>query len=358
LENLHQASNIKYYFYYLATSIVIIAALKVASEIAVILLLAIFLASIISAFLNFLSKKHIPKVISYFLLGIGVFLVIYLLVAIVNNSLLNFLQTLPTYEQKIKALTLIAIEQLQSHSIIINQEEILSSINFNYVLQFTTNMLSNVGSIFSKMLLITIGVAFILSEAKVFNKKLKIVFKNDTQKLIGFHSFSHNMQRYISVKTMTSLLTGAMIYIALLFFDISYPLLWAFLAFLFNFIPVVGSIVASVPAILLSLLTGDYEATFWLMLVYVAVNISISNILEPKFMGKELNLSPMVIFFSLVFWGWVFGLVGMFLAVPITMTIKIACESSNRTRWLGLFLSHVSSKKQGHQNPNNTTQFS
>ncbi len=235
---------------------------------------------------------------------------------------------------------------LDTYNIKVNKDEILKLLDFNYLFTFTKDIISNLGVILSKLLLITIGVAFILSESKLFNKKLKVIFKNDTQKLVSFNLFSHNLQKYFAVKTFTSFLTGLLIYFVLLFFGIQYALLWAFVAFLFNFIPVVGSIVASLPAVLIALVSGNIEMTLWLIIIYVIINISISNILEPKFMGTHLNLSPMIIFFSLIFWGWVLGIVGMFLAVPITMTIKIAFESSENTKWIGILLSNISQEKR------------
>lgn len=340
-----EQSSLKYYFFYTAVFVVIIAGLKIASEIVIILLLAIFISSLLSAFLAFLTKKRIPKLISYVLLGI-LFLISSLLVMyLVNTSLTNFVNALPLYENKIKELTLLTFSYLESYNININKNEVLKLLDFNYLFTFTKEIISNLGVILSKLLLITIGVAFILSESKLFNKKLKLIFKNDTQKLVSFNLFSHNLQKYFAVKTFTSFLTGVLIYFVLLYFGIQYAILWAFVAFIFNFIPVVGSIVASLPAILISLVTGNIEATIWLIVIYVIINISISNILEPKFMGTHLNLSPMIIFFSLIFWGWVLGIVGMFLAVPITMTIKIAFESSENTKWIGILLSNISQEK-------------
>ncbi len=340
-----EQSSLKYYFFYTAVFVVIIAGLKIASEIVIILLLAIFISSLLSAFLAFLTKKRIPKLISYILLGI-LFLISSLLVTyLVNTSLTNFVNALPLYENKIKELTLLTFSYMESYNININKNEVLKLMDFNYLFTFTKEIISNLGVILSKLLLITIGVAFILSESKLFNKKLKLIFKNDTQKLVSFNLFSHNLQKYFAVKTFTSFLTGVFIYVVLLYFGIQYALLWAFVAFIFNFIPVVGSIVASLPAILISLVAGNIEATVWLIVIYVIINISISNILEPKFMGTHLNLSPMIIFFSLIFWGWVLGIVGMFLAVPITMTIKIAFESSENTKWIGILLSNISQEK-------------
>jgi predicted PurR-regulated permease PerM len=130
-----------------------------------------------------------------------------------------------------------------------------------------------------------------------------------------------------------------------MYFDIEYPILWGVIAMLFNFVPVVGSIIAAIPAILLSLVSGDLNTTLVLIVLYVCINVGISNIIEPKFMGKELGLSPMVIFFSLILWGWVLGLVGMFLAVPITMTLKIAFDSDKSTKWLSILMSNIGNRK-------------
>ncbi|MFA7084796.1 MAG: AI-2E family transporter [Arcobacteraceae bacterium] len=341
-----QQSYLKSYFYYTALFVIIIAGLKVASEIVIILLLSIFISSLLSAFLVYLTKKRFPKFISYSLLGFLFFLFSFLITYLVNTSLANFVNSLPIYEEKIKQLTLFVFSQLESYNIHINKDEIIKLLDFNYLFTFSKDIISNLGVILSKLLLVTIGVAFILSETKLFNKKLKLIFKQDRKKMLSFNLFSNNLQKYFAVKTFTSFLTGLLIYIVLLFFGIQYALLWAFIAFLFNFIPVVGSIVAAVPAVIVSLVTNDIQSTLWLIIIYIIINISISNVLEPKFMGTRLNLSPMVIFFSLIFWGWVLGIVGMFLAVPITMTIKIAFESSENTKWIGLLLSNISKEKR------------
>jgi len=144
---------------------------------------------------------------------------------------------------------------------------------------------------------------------------------------------------------ITSFLTGFIITLLVSFFGVDYPILWGVIAMLFNFVPVVGSIIASIPAVLLSLMNLDMNTTIWLIAFYVVINISISNILEPKLMGRELGLSPLVIFFSLIFWGWILGIVGMFLAVPITMTLKIAFDSNTSTKWIGILMSDLSRKR-------------
>lgn len=132
----------------------------------------------------------------------------------------------------------------------------------------------------------------------------------------------------------------------LLLFNVDYPVLWGVIAMLFNFVPVIGSIIAAIPAVLLAFMSLDIVLVLWVIIFYLLINISISNILEPKLMGKELGLSPLIIFFSLIFWGYILGIVGMFLAVPITMTFKIAFDSNKNTKWIGILMSNLSKKRE------------
>lgn len=338
--------RLKNYFFYLATSIIIIAGIKVASEVVIILFLAIFIASIFSSLINFLETKGFPKIISY-VISLSIFLLAtLLLVYIINISLKDFASNLPLYEQKFNSLLLSLINLAGEYGYKIETSTILETLNISSFFAFSTNILGSIGTFLSKFLLVIIGVAFILAEAKSFEKKLKIIFKQNAHKLAHFNLFSKNIQKYFLVKSATSFLTGFIIAVTLIYFDVDYPILWGVLAMLFNFVPVIGSIIASIPAILLSLLTGDINTTIIIIVLYVIINISISNIIEPKLMGKELGLSPMIIFFSLILWGYVLGIVGMFLAVPITMTLKIAFDSNTDTHWLGILMSDVSKDRQ------------
>ncbi len=343
------SSSIKNYFFFFATSIIIIAGVKVASEIVIILFLSIFISSIFSTLLSFLKRKGIPKLLSYFFV-ISIFVVITLFMAyIINISLKDFASNLPSYEQKLQSLIVSSINFVEQYGYTIDQTTILDALNLSSFFGFTTNIIGSIGTFLSKFLLLIIGVAFILAESKSFETKLKVIFKYNAKKLEHFNLFSHNIQKYFLVKSTTSFLTGLIIAVVLMFFNVDYPILWGVIAMLFNFIPVVGSIIAAIPAVLLSLLNVDMNTTLILILFYVIINISISNIIEPKLMGKELGLSPLVIFFSLIFWGWILGIVGMFLAVPITMTLKIAFNSNSETTWIAILMSNLSEKEKKRQ---------
>lgn len=337
--------NLKNYFFYFASFTVIIAGIKMASQIVVILFLAIFISSIFSTLLNVLQKKNIPRIFSYFIILLIVTTIGLMLAYVINISLNDFITNLPAYEEKFKTMVLNSIHYVENLGLKIDKVKIMETLNFSSFFGFTTNIIGSIGTFLSKFLLVIIGVAFILAESKSFQIKLRVIFRNNAKKLEHFNLFSFNIQKYFVVKSFTSFFTGFIITIVLLFFGVDYPVLWGVIAMLFNFIPVVGSIIASIPAILLSLMNLDLNITIWVIVLYVIINISISNILEPKLMGKELGLSPLIIFFSLIFWGWTLGIVGMFLAVPITMTLKIAFDSNTSTHWIGILMSDLSRKR-------------
>jgi AI-2 transport protein TqsA len=337
--------NLKNYFFYFASFVVIIAGIKMSSQVVVILFLAIFISSIFSTLLKVLQKKHIPKLFSYFIILLIVVSIGVMLAYVINISLNDFLTNLPTYEEKFKNTILNLLHFAQDSGVQIDKDKIMGALNFNSFFGFTTNIIGSIGTFLSKFLLVVIGVAFILAESKSFQTKLRVIFRNNANKLEHFNLFSFNIQKYFVVKSFTSFLTGFIITIVLSLFGVDYPILWGVIAMLFNFVPVVGSIIASIPAILLTFMNLDINITIWVIILYVVINISISNILEPKLMGKELGLSPLVIFFSLIFWGYILGIVGMFLAVPITMTLKIAFDSNTSTHWLGILMSDLSRKR-------------
>ena len=134
------------------------------------------------------------------------------------------------------------------------------------------------------------------------------------------------------------MLTGFVIFLWLSILGVDYAVLWGLVAFLLNFIPTVGSFIAAVPAVLLALVQlGAFEAGLTLV-GFVVVNLIMGNVLEPRWMGRGLNLSPLVVFVSLVLWGWVLGPVGMLLSIPLTIMLKIALESQNETRWIGVMM--------------------
>ena len=140
------------------------------------------------------------------------------------------------------------------------------------------------------------------------------------------------------IKSIVSAATGALVAFCLWVIGVDYPLMWGMLAFAFNFIPTIGSIIAAVPPVLLALVQLGPGSALAVAVCYIVLNLTIGNVVEPRFMGKGLGLSTMVVFFSLLFWGWVFGPIGMLLSVVLTIIIRIMLESSEETKKWALLL--------------------
>ena len=133
-------------------------------------------------------------------------------------------------------------------------------------------------------------------------------------------------------------MTGLLIWICLAIIGVDYAIIWALIAFLLNYIPNIGSLIAAIPAILFSYVQLGFNGAIWTTIVFVAVNTVIGNVIEPRVMGKGLGLSTFVVFWSLLFWGFVLGTIGMFLSVPLTMAIKIMLAQNGQTRWIAILL--------------------
>ena len=148
------------------------------------------------------------------------------------------------------------------------------------------------------------------------------------------------MQHYLGLKILLSLLTGLLVAIALKGFAVPFALLWGVLTFLLNFIPNIGSVIATLPPVAIALFhSGSPARTLLVAAVLVLIQMVVGNFLEPRMMGKGLNLSPLVVLLALLFWGWMWGIVGMLIAVPLTAAIKIACEQLDSTRPVAILMS-------------------
>ena len=205
-------------------------------------------------------------------------------------------------------------------------------------MQLAGNTLASFGNVMTNAFLILLTVIFIFAEEVGFREKLLNARGASESSLEGLESFTRSVNRYLAIKTLLSLVTGLLVLLVLWVQGVDYPVMWALLAFLLNFVPTVGSFLAAVPAVLLALVQlGPTQAGF-LGMAYVVINLVIGNVVEPRWMGKGLNLSPLVVFLSLVFWGWVLGPVGMLLSIPLTILVKIALESDAETAWVGIML--------------------
>jgi predicted PurR-regulated permease PerM len=199
-------------------------------------------------------------------------------------------------------------------------------------------VLSSLGGLFAHGALVLLTVVFILLEAPSLPAKLKVAFDLDDAGRLRFQQVFDAINRYMLIKSLTSLGTAVLVYIWLRILGIDFAILWGILAFFLNFVPVVGNILMMIPAVLMALVQTDLPTTLVVVVGYLVINTAIGNVIEPRIMGKGLGISTLAVFIALLFWGWLFGTVGMFLAVPLTTALIIALDASPHTRPLAILL--------------------
>ncbi|MFQ5544796.1 MAG: AI-2E family transporter [Acidiferrobacterales bacterium] len=322
----------------LAAFVVIVAGMRAAQPLLIPFLLAAFIAVISAPPLFWLQRKGVPTILALLIVLLVVIAIGFVMGTLVGTSLKDFSQSLPTYDARLREQATSILAWLSGLGVKVSEQELLNAFDPAAAMNLVASMLNGLRGVLTNSFLILLTVIFILLEASSFPAKLRAVSDSVNASLGGFDKFTENIKRYMAIKTVVSLATGIAIAIWLAIIGVDHPLLWGLLAFLFNYIPNVGSILAAVPAVLLALIQLGVGAALWSGLGYLVVNIVVGQVIEPRFMGRGLGLSTLVVFVSLVFWGWVLGPVGMFLSVPLTMTVKIALESSDETRWIAILL--------------------
>ena len=321
-----------------AAAVIVIAGLKAAAIILIPLLLAVFISIINIPFLRWMVNKRVPK-------GLAVALIILLLVLIMlsvasflGGTVNAFYKDIPIYEQRFRKLIIENLAWAQQHGFAVTDAMVREYVNPGQVMGAATSVLTSVRGLLTSTLLILLIIMFVLLEASGFPDKVKRAFGSETRALNHFRGINHSIQRYLVLKTGSSFATGLLVWGFLLWMDVPYASLWAVIAFLFNYIPTIGSIVAAIPAIIVALIAKDPFTAGVVAVWYTVVNTLIGSIIEPRLMGKSLGISPMVVFLSLIFWGWLWGPIGMILSVPLTMGFKIAMEANPSTAWLATLL--------------------
>ncbi len=321
-----------------AAFVLIVAGLRVASPIIIPLLLATFIAVVAAPLQFWLRSKGVPTILALLIIITMVLLIVFIVIALISSSLGNLSSNLPLYQKQLKEKVDVVHIWVETFGFNIETDQFYEAFNPNNAMKLVTKMLAGLSGVMKNSFLILITVIFILLEAAGFPAKIRAIVADPSQSLPFFDKFIHNIQRYMALKTIISIGTGILVSIFLAMLGVDFALLWGLVAFLMNYIPNIGSILAAIPAVILAFIQFGGGTALITIGGYAAINITIGNFLEPRIMGKGLGLSTLVVFLSLIFWGWVFGPVGMLLSVPLTMTLKIALDSNDNTRWIALLL--------------------
>ncbi len=318
--------------------VVVVWGLKAASNLVTPFLLAVFIAVVMAPLVQFLRNRGLPTwaamlLVVAILMGAGGGIV-----ALFTGSLNAFTAKLPDYQMRLKALSGELVLWLDTMGLHVSRQAFNSLVDPARILGITGELIKGLGGVLTNAFLILVTVIFILFEASSLPSKLRAAVRQPDASLSQLNEVMHTINRYMFIKTCTSLFTGVVLWAWLKYLGVDFAALWGMLAFLLNFVPTIGSIIAAVPAVMLALVQLGLDDAVLAMLGFMVVNIGVGNFLEPRIMGQGLGLSTLVVFLSLVFWGWVLGPAGMFLSVPLTMSLKIVFGANAQTYPIAVML--------------------
>jgi predicted PurR-regulated permease PerM len=321
-----------------AALVIIIGGINQAQSVLVSFLLAAFLAMLGTPPVLWLERKRFPSVVAVLLVVSGMIAVLLVVGGLVGTSLNDFIDALPSYQQRIQEQISSIKAILAKKGIRVTDKMLFEYVNPSAVMRLVINMLGGLGSALSNIILILLTVTFILLEASSFPVKLRAVLGDPERVFPQFTRFVDDIKRYMIIKTGISLSAGILISICLSILGVDFPVLWGFLAFLLHYVPNVGSIIAAIPAVILSLVQLGAGNAALTAAVYLIVSFILGNVVEPRLMGRRLGLSTLIVFLSMIFWGSLLGMIGVVLCIPFTMTLKFACENNKSTQWIAFLL--------------------
>jgi AI-2 transport protein TqsA len=323
----------------IAALVVVIYGMQMMSVLLVPFLIAAFLALITVRPMLWLQAHRIPSVLAALVIVSMIMLLLAIVGTILGSSIADFTAALPGYQQRLDVIIAGVFDfVVRNFKLDESVESLGDMIDPGFAMGLVAGLLNSLREVLTNTFLIIFTMIFILLEASTAKTKFQAAFGSSPDSLENVREFMRNLGRYLGIKTLVSMATGVLAGVLTWSIGLDFPLLWAMLAFLLNYVPTIGSIIAAVPAILLALIQIGPGAAGATGLGFIGINIVFGNFLEPRLMGYGVGISPLVVFVGLIAWGWIFGPVGMLLSVPLTMTLKMALESDERTRWVAILL--------------------
>ncbi len=324
-----------------ASLVVLVAGLKAAADLFVPVVLALFLALLTLPLVARLIDRGVRPGLAVLLAVLTDVAVVAAFLLLLSRALAEFAGALPGYAEALLIKVRAGVLWLEGRG--------LPSAGWQSALQ-VSSVVDVAGGIFAETvrrvtsflgytLLVILTTVFMIVEALVLPGKLRQALGGRPRSVSAqVLQITREIQRYLAIKTFVSFVTGVVVGLWLWFLGVEFPLFWGLVAFLFNYVPLIGSVVASIPTVLVTWVQLGSGIAILVALGYLAVNFVIGNLAEPHWMGRRFGLSTLVVFLSLGFWGWVWGPVGALLAVPLTMTLKIMLEHIEGLGWIAVLL--------------------
>lgn len=329
-----------------ASLVIVIAGMRAATTVLAPFIVSVFIAMLSLPLLFWLRARRVPAVLATILTLFADVAVLVGVGYLVKGSADDFLTQLPKYQTRLEEMAAGGVAWLETRGVPASRWRPLELVNPSALVSLAQRTLDGLTMILSNAVLVLLATTFILFEAATFPDKLRAAFAGRSFDLGKLGSVIREVRQYVAIKTLVSLVTGLLVAVSVALLGVDFPLLWGLVAFVLNFIPNLGSILSAIPPVLLALVQFGFGRAIGVAACYVAVNMLLGNIVEPHLMGRRLGLSTLVVFLSLVFWGWVWGPVGMLLSVPLTMIVKILIENTEDLRWIAVLLGPAPSSSQ------------
>jgi predicted PurR-regulated permease PerM len=323
-----------------AALVVVVAGLKLAAPLLVPFAAALFLAILTLPVLTWLEQHRVPRILAVAVSVLINALVIGLLGLLLSGSVASFVEAAPRYQAQLVALIDGLVRALEVRGVPAARWLEEGLFDAASMVDLVGSTLRGVATLFTDLLLVITTMVFLLLEVSALPAKLRAAFGPQQVTLIWRYArIRLEVQRYLMMKTVVSVVMGVFSWLGVWLVGLDFPLLWGVTAFLFNYIPNIGPILAAIPPLLLSTVQLGFGPTLFIAALFLSLHLGVGNILEPMLFGRRLGLSSLVVWLSLIFWGWVWGPIGMLLSVPLTVIARIVFENSRDLRWIAVLLS-------------------
>jgi AI-2 transport protein TqsA len=345
-----------------AALVIIIAGVIYAKSIITPILLALFISIICAQPISWLEKKNVPRWLALIIVIFGLIFLFTGFAFLIGGTVSSFSGNLSKYESSLSEISKSFLEYLKDNGIKIPADQLTNLIQPAKILEYTASVLNTLLNMMGNTFLIFLIILFILMEFGSFSDKARAITSESGKSISYYSTILKNIRQYLGIKTILCVSLAVLIYLALLIIGVDYPLLWALIAGLMNYIPNIGSIIATIPTVLFALVTVGPGGALWTLGTSMVIHNILGNFVEPRIIGKGLGLSTLVVFLSLLFWGFILGPVGMFLSVPFSMTLKIILEQNENTKWLAMLMgtpseakAHLENRKSGNKSHSDKT---
>ena len=324
--------------------------LAITGTIVIPFVIAVMLYFLVAPVVQVLARMHVPRGLSILIVLIMVLAFGFLIGLILYSSVQALLREFPRYQVRFIEILTDLTTRFELPDEVLDQFDLTRTARF-YLLSLSGNFMSFV----SGLVIVLVFLLFLLLEKPYLKSKLMQALKDHTTRKIAivFEHINDEIGRYLRVKLLISALTGSIVYVAFNIIGVDFPFVWAILTLLFNFIPNLGSIMITVLSVLFAVLqfAPDWNPVLATAITMTLSQFTIGNVLDPKLVGQSLNLSPVIILISLLFWGWLWGPIGMFLAVPLTVAMKITFENIPALEPVGILMGTGNYKRRKRSIP-------